>query len=511
MITVVNSVALSGIDGIIVSVEAGATSSPHPRLDIIGLPDAAVKEASGRVGAAARSCGIELKKGVLTVNLAPADFRKEGSVYDLPILLSLAEDSRLKLCDFSKRCFIGELSLRGELRPVSGCLPMAVTARDRGFREIYVPAANAEESSAAEGINVFGVTDLHQLLDHLSGVKPIIPTAFDRAPFESASLEYPLDFRDVKGQQTAKYAAEIAAAGSHNMLLIGPPGSGKSMIASRLPSILPPLTLREAIECSKIYSVAGLLTGGLITTRPFRSPHHSVSDSALVGGGSNPRPGEISLADNGVLFLDEFTEFGKSAREALRQPLETRSVTVSRVNRTVTYPASFMMVCAMNPCRCGYFGHPTRECTCSPSSRHEYISRISGPLLDRIDIQTEVPPVDYRDLHTDAGAESSAVIRGRVMAARGFAAKRFGPADEFVPNALLSPSQIKAHCVLTPAAEALLEKAYSIMSLSARGHDRLLKVARTIADLSGSEWIDKQHIAQAIQLRSLDRKYWSQR
>lgn len=509
MITVVKSVALSGIEGIMVSVEAGASSSNRPRLDIIGLPDTAVKEASGRVYSAARSCCVNLKKGVLTVNLAPADLRKEGSVYDLPILLSITDETKLNLCDLSGKCFVGELSLNGDVRGVNGCLAMAVAARDNGFKEIYVPAVNAGEASAAEGIDVYPVKNVRQLIDHLTGTALIEKTVFDRNDFLNSSVNHPLDFCDVKGQGAAKFAAEIAAAGGHNLLLIGPPGSGKSMIASRIPSILPPLSLREAIECTEIYSVAGLLSGGLITKRPYRSPHHSASPNALVGGGVVPRPGEISLAHNGVLFLDEFTEFPKVTREALRQPLESRSVTVSRVNNTVTYPASFMLVCAMNPCKCGYYGHPTKECTCSPASRHDYISRVSGPLLDRIDIQTEVPPLDYRDLHCDSETETSAEIRRRVIEAREFAARRFSEKDEFISNAALSSSEMRKYCLMSAEAEQTLEKAYKILSLSARGHDRLLKVARTIADIKKSEKIEKAHIAQAIHLRSLDRKYWS--
>lgn len=509
MITVINSVALSGIDGIMVSVESGASSSNKPRLDIIGLPDAAVKEASGRVYSAARSCCINLKKGVLTVNLAPADLRKEGSVYDLPILLSITDETKLNLCDLSQKCFVGELSLNGDVRGVNGCLAMAVAARDNGFKEIYVPAANANEASAAEGIDVFPVKNVRQLINHLTGAEQIEKTTFNRTDFIKDISGHPLDFSDVKGQSAAKFAAEIAAAGGHNLLLIGPPGSGKSMIASRLPSILPPLSLKESIECTEIYSVAGLLTDGLITKRPYRSPHHSASPNALVGGGAIPRPGEISLAHNGVLFLDEFTEFPKVTREALRQPLESRNVTVSRVNNTITYPASFMLVCAMNPCKCGYFGHPTRECTCSPASRHDYISRVSGPLLDRIDIQTEVPPLDYRDLHCDEASETSAQIRERVINAREFATRRFKDKNEFVPNASLSSSEMRKHCVMTSEAEQTLEKAYKVLSLSARGHDRLLKVARTIADIHESEKIERAHIAQAMHLRSLDRKYWS--
>ncbi len=509
MITVVNSVALSGIDGITVSVEAGASNSSKPRLDIIGLPDAAVKEASGRVYSAAKSNCFNIKKGVLTVNLAPADFKKEGSIYDLPILLSIIDEVSLNLCNLSEKCFVGELSLTGDLRGINGCLAMATAARDNGLKEIYVPEINAAEASAAIGIDVYPVKNIRQLLDHLTGKELISKTVFDEDDFLKYTNSHPLDFCDVKGQSAAKFAAEIAAAGGHNLLLIGPPGSGKSMIASRIPSILPPLSLKEAIECTEIYSVAGLHTGGLITKRPYRNPHHSASPNALIGGGIIPRPGEISLANNGVLFLDEFTEFSKVTREALRQPLESRSVTVSRVNNTITYPASFMLVCAMNPCKCGYFGHPTRECTCSPASRHDYISRISGPLLDRIDIQTEVPQLDYRDLHGDSEEETSAQIRERVIASREFASRRFSDKNEFVPNSALSSSQMRKYCSMTSDAEQTLEKAYKVLSLSARGHDRLLKVARTIADLKESEKIERAHIAQAMHLRSLDRKYWS--
>lgn len=511
------SAAIRGIVGQIVTVEASNVYSSQPRLDIIGLPDAAIKESSGRVRSAARACDLPLKKGVITVNLAPADIKKEGTVYDLPILLSLLDLPGMSRIDFTQCCFFGELSLSGDLRPVAGALPMAVAARDAGFKYMFCPADNACEASAAYGITVYPVQNIRQLVNHFfTDSNRLIPMIFDKNDFFAINCDTPLDFSDVKGQESAKKALEIAAAGEHNVLLIGPPGTGKSMLASRVPYILPPITLEESIETSKIYSIAGLtqeLTP-LLSHRPFRAPHHSLSPAALIGGGSNPKPGEISLANNGVLFLDKFPEFDKHSCEVLRQPIEERSVTITRVNATVTYPCSFMMICAMNPCKCGYFGHPTKACTCTPQSRRNYISMLSGPILDRIDIQIEVNALEFSELDTTVAAEPSAKIRERVCKAREFAMSRFD--GELLPNgqaltcnARMLPKHIRKYCVFDDGGREILQSAYEKLGLSARGYDRILKVARTIADFDESELIRKQHIALAVQLRSLDRKYFN--
>lgn len=515
-ISTVYSVATSGIVGQIVTVESTNVSGPQPRLDIIGLPDTAIKESQGRVRSAARACNLPLKKGVLTVNLAPADIKKEGTVYDLPILLSLLDMPGLERVDFSECCFIGELSLSGELRPVSGILPMAVAARDAGFKFLFVPCDNACEASAACGITVYPVKNAIQLVNHFLTRQRIIPVTFDKDDFFAITNDAVLDFSDVKGQDSAKKALEIAAAGEHNVLLIGPPGTGKSMLASRLPYILPPITLDESIETSKIYSIAGLnaeLTP-LLAHRPFRAPHHSLSPVALIGGGSNPKPGEISLANNGVLFLDEFPEFDKHSCELLRQPIEERNITITRVNATVNYPCSFMLVCAMNPCKCGYYGHPTKPCTCTPQSRRNYLSMISGPILDRIDIHVEVNALDFSDLDTTVAAEPSEKIRRRVSRARSFAMSRFdgeklSNGQPLTCNARMQPKHIRKYCVLDEGGRRILQLAYEKLGLSARGYDRILKVSRTIADFDESNFIKKEHIALAVQLRSLDRKYFN--
>ena len=514
MFSVFYSAAINGIDGLIVNVESSVIGSPQPRLDIIGLPDTAIKEAAGRVRSAARSCTLTLKKGLLTVNLAPADIKKEGSSYDLPILLSLIDHPVFVKKDFSKKCFVGELSLSGDLRPVSGALPMAIAARDAGFGELYLPAENALEASAALGIKVFPAENARQVFDHLLGGKPIIPIEFSEKDFFDATGMCNLDFADVKGQESAKKALEIAAAGGHNILLIGPPGSGKSMLSSRLPGIMPPLTLDESIESSKIHSIAGLTSElkPLLIQRPFRAPHHTLSHIALTGGGTYPKPGEISLANNGVLFFDEFPEFDKRAIEVLRQPIENREIVITRVNGTVTYPASFLLVCAMNPCKCGFFGHPTKECVCSVSTRKAYIAKLSGPILDRIDLQVEVGALEFKVLDTTIASESSAEIRKRVYEARNFALSRFdgdtlANGKKLTSNALMQPKHIRKYCVTDENGRELLHAAFNRLNLSARGYDKVLKVARTLADFDKSELIKAQHIAYAVQLRSLDKKY----
>lgn len=509
MIKVIHTMALNGINGIPVVVESSCVGSPSPRLDIIGLPDAAVKEAAGRVRAAARSSGLPLHNGVLTVNLAPADVRKEGSSFDLPILLSLVNTDAAEKADFSDKCFAGELSLTGEVKPIYGALSMAISARDMGYRQIYLPEANAAEASAAEGIEVYPVKDVRSLYAHLTGEHVIQPVPFPTGLLDSCAAGPMPDFADIKGQEAAKTALELAAAGGHNVLMIGPPGSGKSMLASRMPSILPPMTVEEAIETTKIHSVAGTLPPGvsLITSRPFRSPHHTLSCASLAGGGKNPRPGEISLAHNGVLFLDEFPEFDRTVSETLRQPLEEREVHITRVSGTVTYPCSFILICAMNPCKCGYYGHPTKPCVCTQKARLAYTSRISGPLLDRIDIHVEVPALEYYELASKESAEPSAAIRERVIAARKFTAERTGGA--VLCNGLMTPADIRRFCRMSGEAEALMKAAFAKLSLSARAYDRILKVARTAADFDRSDMICRDHIGLALQLRSTNKKYWS--
>lgn len=510
MLTKVYAAALQGIDAQIVTIEVNCTQGIQ--FFMVGLPDAAVKESHQRIISALSHNGLKFPRRKVIVNLAPADIKKEGSAYDLPIAIGLlASNEELKSDKFKDYLIMGELSLDGSILPIKGALPIAIMAKQEGYKGFILPKENASEAAVVEGLEVYGVENITEVVSYFKEELNLTPTVIDaQTEFYEKQQYFDIDFEDVKGQENVKRAFEVAAAGGHNLIMIGPPGSGKSMLAKRIPTILPPLTLDEALETTKIHSVAGRMgdTGALITRRPFRSPHHTISGVALVGGGTYPQPGEISLAHNGVLFLDELPEFSRSVLEVMRQPLEDRKITISRAKNTVEYPAGIMLVASMNPCPCGYYNHPTKECICSEGAVTRYLNRISGPLLDRIDIQIEVIPVEFEKLSSKTKGESSAVIRERVMKAREMQTKRFADTPGIYCNAQMTTRQLNKWALPDKDSIEMLKIAMERFNLSARAYDRILKVARTIADLEGSDEVKSYHIQEAITYRNLDRGNW---
>jgi len=512
MLAKVFSAAVFGVDAFEVEIEVNGGRG-DPNIIIVGLPDTAVKESKDRVTTAIDNSGYRWARGRMTINLAPASVKKEGPSFDLPIALGMiAVAQEVDLPNADEFCFVGELALTGAVRPVAGVLPIALEARKRGRRKVIVPVANVREAAMVEGIEVYGVQNLREAFEFLSGERELTPTRENLETFFTTHQQYDVDFSDVRGHEHAKRAIEIAVAGGHNLLMLGPPGSGKSMLAKRIPTIIPPMTLEEAIETTKIHSICGLLLDpghSFVATRPFRAPHHTISDVGLLGGGANPTPGEVSVANHGVLFLDELPEFKRSTLEVLRQPLEDGRVTISRAAGSMTFPAEFMFVAAMNPCPCGFFGDAKRECRCTPRQVEQYRNRISGPLLDRIDLHLEVPVVEFQQLASRQPGESSAALRERIVTARELQRRRYGADSKVRCNARMTPKQQKTFCDLDETAEGLLRMAMSELNLSARAYDRILKVARTIADLAGSEPIAPEHVAEAIQYRTLDRTLWA--